>query len=503
VDSIRGQLARLVRHREAETVLIPEYTRGVVRADNPAYEKVKSALACARRRGDRVAARELRKQLRRLPSRNPRDPGFQQLHYTRYADDHLLGFTGPKAEAEQIKSRLAQFLRDDLKLELNEAKTLITHARTQAARFLGYEITVQHANHTRRTANGVIGVRVPKDVIKAKCAPYMKRGKPAKRPGLVNHDTHAIITTYGAEYRGLVNYLLAGDVYKLNRVHWVMRLSLLKTLACKYNSTVSKMASTYRATIDTPHGPRTCLQTSVERHGKKPLTAPFGRIPLKRQKNTILHDCQPTPAIGRKELISRLLARRCEMCQHTGEVDVHHVGKLAHLDKPGQPQPAWAETHRQTTTQNPRGLRRLPRPHPCPATNRDTHGITTEEPDDRKRSRPVREGAVRKRTSTAGTSPDGLPHRSKLPSTSLVRSALESHAQRFDLFDRAHLFLVFGRLVEVDRELAGEPELRAGAEGLGQPQGRRRCDAALAVDDLVDADVGHADPGGELGLRDA
>ena len=37
----------------------------------------------------------------------------------RYADDHLLGFTGPKAEAEEIKSRLAAFLRDDLKLELS------------------------------------------------------------------------------------------------------------------------------------------------------------------------------------------------------------------------------------------------------------------------------------------------------------------------------------------------------------------------------------------------
>ena len=330
--------------RFVETVLIPEYTRGVVRADNPAYEKVKSALACARRRGERVAARELRTQLRRLPSRNPRDPDFRRLHYTRYADDHLLGFTGPKAEAEQIKSRLAQFLRDDLKLELNQAKTLITHARTQAARLLGYEIIVQHANHTRRTTNGAIGLRVPTDVIKAKCAPYMKRGKPDTRPGLVNHDTHAIITTYGAEYRGLVNYyLLAGDVYKLNRVHWVMRLSLLKTLARKYNSSVSKMASTYQATIDTPHGPRTCLQTSVERHGRNPLTARFGGIPLKRHNNAILHDRQPAPAIARKELITRLLTRRCEMCHHTGTVDVHHVGKLAHLDKPGQPRPAWAE----------------------------------------------------------------------------------------------------------------------------------------------------------------
>ena len=65
----------------------------------------------------------------------------------RYCDDHLLGFTGPKAEAEEIKIRLAKFLRDDLKLELSQEKTLITHARAGAARFLRYEITVQHADH--------------------------------------------------------------------------------------------------------------------------------------------------------------------------------------------------------------------------------------------------------------------------------------------------------------------------------------------------------------------
>lgn len=31
------------------------------------------------------------------------------------------------------------------------------------------------------------------------------------------------------------------------------------------------------------------------------------------------------------------------MCQHTGEVEVHHVSKLAHLGKPGKPQPPWAQ----------------------------------------------------------------------------------------------------------------------------------------------------------------
>jgi group II intron reverse transcriptase/maturase len=339
-----------------ERELIPRYTRGALRAANPAYRQVDALLRRARRRGDRAETRRLAGQMRTLPSTDPMDPGYRRLRYVRYADDHLLGFTGPKAEAEQIKAHLTTFLRDTLKLELSQEKTLITHARTGTARFLGYNVTVQHANH-RRSINGAVGLRVPPDVIKAKCAPYRKLGKPEVRSRLVNEDDHAIVETYGAEYRGLVNYyLLAGDVSRLNRVHWVMETSLLKTLACKYHSTVSKMAARYKATIDTPHGPRTCLRATVARTGRKPLTAIFGGIPLKRQRKAVLTDRKPPPdiVIRRTELIQRLQAGRCEMCQRTGEVQVHHVGKLAHLGKPGKPQPPWA----QLMTRKRRNVRR-------------------------------------------------------------------------------------------------------------------------------------------------
>jgi len=183
------------------------------------------------------------------------------------------------------------------------------------------------------------------DVIKAKCAPYTKLGKPEAQTRQVNEDDHTIVATFGSEYRGLVNYyLLAGDVWRLSRVRWTMETSLLKTLACKHHSSVSKMAARYKTTIDTPHGTRTCLQATVERTGRNPLTATFGGIPLKRQRNAVLIDRKPSPTsiVRRTELIQGLLTGRCEMCQHTGEVEVHHVGKLAHLGKPGTPQPPWA-----------------------------------------------------------------------------------------------------------------------------------------------------------------
>ncbi len=331
-----------------ETVLIPRYTRGKRRKRNPEYERIASKMVWARARGNRDKVRDLRRSLRRLPSGDPQDPGYRRLRYTRYADDHLLGFIGPKAEAEAIKDQLARFLRDDLALELNPSKTLVTHAHTRAARYLGYEITVQHRNdkltNGRRSANGVIALRIPLDLIKAKCAPYRRHGKPWHRPRLQNLDDYDIVQTYAAEYRGIIGYYrLATDVWRLDRLRWHALTSMLKTLAAKYQSTVSKMAAKYQAKIETPHGLRTCFEARIHRDGKPDLVARFGGIPLIRDKNAVIADRITPPAPHpRKELIHRLLTRRCELCGDPGKTLAHQVRKLTSLGTAGPNQPAWA-----------------------------------------------------------------------------------------------------------------------------------------------------------------
>src|SRR5258708_32591522 len=94
--------------------------------------------------------------MRTVPYGDSMDPGYRRLKYIRYADDHILGFIGPKVEAEQIKAELAAFLRETLALELDQSKTLTTHARTRAPRLLGYEITLQ-----RTASNRAHGCRSP------------------------------------------------------------------------------------------------------------------------------------------------------------------------------------------------------------------------------------------------------------------------------------------------------------------------------------------------------
>ncbi|MGB7962650.1 MAG: reverse transcriptase domain-containing protein [Propionicimonas sp.] len=331
-----------------ETELIPQYTRGVRRTRNPAYREVEAAIQRARRRGDRTQVRQLLRRQHSLPSQDPDDPGYRRLRYTRYADDTLLGFAGPKAEAEQIKERLAAFLRDDLKLEMSADKTLITHARTGAARFLGYEITVQQDQHQhtrgRRAINGAIQLRVPESVIKTKGAPFLARGKPACQNHLVNEADYTIVATFGAQYRGIVAYyLLAGNVFRLHRLRWVMETAMLKTLAGKHHSSVSKMAARFKAKIVTPHGPRTCFEAVMARDNRKELVARFGGIPLTRQKTAAIVDRAVGPVYPHKELITRLRGDRCELCQTQGEVEVHHIRSMAVLNRPTATQPPWAQ----------------------------------------------------------------------------------------------------------------------------------------------------------------
>jgi hypothetical protein len=286
--------------------------------------------------------------MRVLPSVDPMDPGYRRLFYIRYADDHLLGFAGPKAEAEEIKAKLAAFLRGNLALELNAGKTLITHARTRAARFLGYEIIAQHSSTKltggRRSANGKIALRVPLEVITARCARYRRRGKPWHRSSLQNLPDYDIVRIYGAEYRGVVNYyLLAQDAWRLRKLRWNAETSMLKTLAAKHKSTVTRTAARYKAKVITADGPRTCFEARIRREGKPDLVARFGGIPLRRDRRAVIRDPAPVPVtIPRKELIHRLRKRWCELCEHGATVAVHHAARLADLGQAGPGQPAWA-----------------------------------------------------------------------------------------------------------------------------------------------------------------
>ena len=195
-----------------ENLLIPAHTRGTARRRNPAYIRLSSRATYRRNVGHHRLATELRHQMRQLPSSDPHDPGYRRLRYVRYADDFVLGYIGPKAEAQQVKDSLETFLRDSLKLALSKEKTLVTHATSRAARFLGYELVNQQANDQfdptgRRRVNGRIGLGVPANVIEQHCQAYMHKGNlgtiwPGLRSAGVAHSICGCHATGGSSISG-------------------------------------------------------------------------------------------------------------------------------------------------------------------------------------------------------------------------------------------------------------------------------------------------------------
>jgi len=109
---------------------------------------------------------ELEKARSELPSKNTNYKTFQ-LHYIRYADDFVIGIRGSKVSAKAIYENVKDFLRNDLKIELNEEKTLITDPRKGRANFLGAELriissrTFDNKKTTRIYGGGARKVRVP------------------------------------------------------------------------------------------------------------------------------------------------------------------------------------------------------------------------------------------------------------------------------------------------------------------------------------------------------
>lgn len=331
--------------------LIPQYTRGKKQKANSAYNRLSRRIKCYQDKGDYKKAHQLIVERRNLPSVDTYDTSYRRLKYVRYADDFILGFTGSKAEAKAIKKQIGDFLNTKLSLELSQEKTLITHATGESAKFLGYEIKAQRVNDYidnkgRRSANGVIALFVPASVIESKCRQYMKNGKAIHRNNLLQDDDFSIVQTYQQEYRGLVQYyILAQNLSWFSKVYWYMETSLLKTLAFKHKSSINKMLAKYKTTTTSTNG-RTvpCLQVVVPREDKPPLVATWGGISLSYKKKTVIEDAPYQVYGGRTELIKRLLANKCELCGSEENIEVHHIRKLADLNKHnGKLVPKWKE----------------------------------------------------------------------------------------------------------------------------------------------------------------
>jgi retron-type reverse transcriptase len=129
--------------------LLPKYNRGDSRRHNPAYgsrmemsdidREFLKAYPNAKEDVMRIKHYQSIQSGTITTNRRMDDPDFRRLYYARYADDFLLGFIGPKAEAVDIQNSIMEFLQEQLHLKSNADKSKLLHS-SQTVEFLGARI---------------------------------------------------------------------------------------------------------------------------------------------------------------------------------------------------------------------------------------------------------------------------------------------------------------------------------------------------------------------------
>jgi hypothetical protein len=181
-----------------------------------------------------------------------------RIYYNRYADDWLIGISGPKSFAEEIKTKVKDFLFNQLQLVLNEDKTRIAHITTTRVNYLGYQIGrrsrkytesllsfVKSTGRTRRAANTRIQIYVPKQDLVNKTIENgfaWDKTKPRAVTKWIYLTPWEIISKYNAIVRGILNYYqMVENKNLLTHFIWIMKFSLVFTLARKWNCSPAKV----------------------------------------------------------------------------------------------------------------------------------------------------------------------------------------------------------------------------------------------------------------------
>lgn len=350
--------------------------RGSQKKVNPEYSRLKGLIEKYKKKGaDRKEIRRVRKLRNRIPYSDPLSPGYLRVHYTRYADDFLIGIDGSKALAERIRRLVSRFLQHSLQLELNKEKTVITKSNGKV-QFLGYLINHGpkrtftyirswggHKRSVKINRGGNIRLLVDTRKVVQKLANKGfcdKRGEALPNFRYLADTQSFTIGRAASLVRGIDNYYcLANNRRKsTSRFSYIVRHSIAKMFAAKYR--VHSKTSIFKRAGKDLSKPLQSVQsvgsTDIQRMreakaaGGK-LSGFISGIPFSKYHEIGKPDLKPlnklwAPKPGTKEKVlpdplrilnwnsirgRNILEGVCAKCGERDNVEMHHVRKLADL----------------------------------------------------------------------------------------------------------------------------------------------------------------------------
>lgn len=306
------------------------FDRGNSRQKNSEYKFLQKSLT-------RTSNSEEKSKIRRLYwkvfSKDPLDPNFRRLFYIRYADDFVIGISGPILEVKEIKQKVSNFLKNSLSLELNEDKTKITNLNKSSFFFLGTTIsgnrkkekpiklitkngkTYKVRNTPRLSLHAPIAKLLEKNLLNGffRRTKIIRDIKPTALRRMVNFEHADILRYYNQVIQGIINYYSFADNRKsLGTIIHGLKHSCALTLALKYKTRyASKIYKKFGSHLTCPETKmKLFIPNTFRRIQKFQINPPLGDIAIMRSWSN--------------KLTRSNLKKNCIICG-VSPVEMHHV----------------------------------------------------------------------------------------------------------------------------------------------------------------------------------
>jgi group II intron reverse transcriptase/maturase len=194
-----------------------------------------------------------------------------QIEYVRYAYDWMIGISGDKVLARELKAEVTNFVEIRLKQTIHCIKTKITDLRAGKTNFLEYEIylprnrkissSISSGTRTICRTNSQVRFDIPMNSVLKKMEErgYIKKLVKGHRSIskvsytrlkdilIVKHFTH-VWTELANYYSGCTN------LAKLQYIHYLLHLSCAMTLSHRHRSSIKKIFANHGETLTVSNG---------------------------------------------------------------------------------------------------------------------------------------------------------------------------------------------------------------------------------------------------------
>lgn len=180
-----------------------------------------------------------------------------------------MGVTGNRETAEKIEFEINLFLKSKLKLSFNTEKTKVINVHKHPVKFLGYKFMVTDREYYqskivktaggghRRASFGTVKIYLPtEDIVKRlEEKGLVKNNKGCRYGPWVNYTDYEIIMKYKYILNGYLNYYrLSDDLYRFNRIGYLIKFSAAHTLATKHRMTLRQTFKKYGVDLGIKEG---------------------------------------------------------------------------------------------------------------------------------------------------------------------------------------------------------------------------------------------------------